>query len=159
VLVSEQRQIGRIGSDVAEDLAKEHGHDQRADERKGVKARIAGRHLAACLGAGDDPCDHPDDARNDIVMIAAARDRILGASSAKGMSAAAAWLSSASRSDATAARVNVHQGYAAFEVGFAIGAVATTYSSNRLAFPRPPRPCPETTSEACLQAISHRGFR
>jgi hypothetical protein len=92
-------------------------------------------------------------------MIAAARDRILGASSAKGMSAAAAWLSSASRSDATAARVNVHQGYAAFEVGFAIGAVATTYSSNRLAFPRPPRPCPETTSEACLQAISHRGFR
>jgi hypothetical protein len=33
VLVGEQRRVGRIGSDVAEELAKEHGHDHRAHER------------------------------------------------------------------------------------------------------------------------------
>jgi hypothetical protein len=50
VLVGERVQIGRIGSDRAEDLAKEHGHDHRAHERKSVQARSAGGHLAARLG-------------------------------------------------------------------------------------------------------------
>jgi hypothetical protein len=61
VLVGESLQIGRIGPDPAEDLAKQHGHHHRAHQRKGMKARIAGRHLAARLGAGDDPCERADD--------------------------------------------------------------------------------------------------
>ena len=47
VLVGERLQIGRIGTGPAKDLAKQHDHDHRAHQRKGMKARITGRHLAA----------------------------------------------------------------------------------------------------------------
>jgi hypothetical protein len=40
----------------------------RAHQRKCVEARIAGRHLPARLGAGDDPREDPDDAIDDIVV-------------------------------------------------------------------------------------------
>jgi hypothetical protein len=53
VLVGKCLQIGRIGAGPAEDFAKQHGHNHRAHERKGVEARIAGGHLTARLDAGD----------------------------------------------------------------------------------------------------------
>jgi hypothetical protein len=100
-----------------------------------VEARIARRHLAARLGAGDDPrdrgatvritgattssCQMPARSGNlrdspitilaiagsrPPLIIAAARDRSMGASSAKGPSKASAVLSIVSRCDTTAAR-------------------------------------------------------
>jgi hypothetical protein len=59
VLVRKCLQIGRIGAGPAKDFAKQHGHNHRSHERKGVEARIAGGDFTARLDAGDDPVTIP----------------------------------------------------------------------------------------------------
>jgi hypothetical protein len=49
VLRRQGLEVGRIIADPGKDMGEQHPHEQRAEQRKGVKARVARTELAARL--------------------------------------------------------------------------------------------------------------